>query len=437
MSKDKFIRGIGEVEDRIIERYDEVDKKLSHQGKKKNLWIKYLSAAACICLIVSGLLSAPQLIRKMSIPKAPIYENAIYSAEDIGNMFNVNYLGNGTGTTSYHKVYVPSADYLNLYAIPNDEYINIYNYNYTGDSLDKNEFNEFLDGIFPKLAVSLNTTTPEYTIKEQDSYSSKTLGVSIDFGNQMVNGSQSDISNYISISTSYSYDPIQRLSVDGEYIKVDQTQSDEDITKSLSDIKTKLFDIFGVSFNDAKVVRTYVSDSEYGSLYVYFYNEDAHSLNFLTNSLVSNYISIRFNNYASSSGGDVVNKNILESVFVTYNQFRSDVNEIYQQSVKAKRISIEDAEKLLLNGYVFGGHSCPICMAAQDSVDFSNYDFVSMEYMFGYPSKNQTQIFPFYAFYKYISKSENGNETYAKTYVPAIEVKGYEEYFKSQKSYHK
>ena len=44
---------------------------------------------------------------------------------------------------------------------------------------------------------------------------------------------------------------------------------------------------------------------------------------------------------------------------------------------------------------------------------------------------------PFYAFYKNIGTSANGNTIYAKTYVPAIQVSGYEEYFESQKDNHR
>ena len=61
-----------------------------------------------------------------------------------------------------------------------------------------------------------------------------------------------------------------------------------------------------------------------------------------------------------------------------------------------------------------------------------------MEYMFGYDNKTgrSTEGIPFYAFYKNIGKSENGNTTYAKTYVPAVQVSRYEEYFESQKDNH-
>ena len=44
---------------------------------------------------------------------------------------------------------------------------------------------------------------------------------------------------------------------------------------------------------------------------------------------------------------------------------------------------------------------------------------------------------PFYAFYKCIGKNEHGIDTYAKTYVPAVQVSGYEKYFESQKDNHK
>ena len=74
----------------------------------------------------------------------------------------------------------------------------------------------------------------------------------------------------------------------------------------------------------------------------------------------------------------------------------------YPLIAEAKRISLKDAEALLYNGYVFGGHSCPLCMAAQDKVSFDGYDFVDMEYVFGVDTKTgkPTMAVPFYAFYK-------------------------------------
>jgi hypothetical protein len=98
-------------------------------------------------------------------------------------------------------------------------------------------------------------------------------------------------------------------------------------------------------------------------------------------------------------------------------------------------ISLKKAEELLCKGYVFGGHSCPICMSEQSPVDFEEYDYVNLEYVRGY--NEYSELIPFYAFYKYIGDDSGGNKVFAKTYVPAIEVSGYEEYFESQAKYHK
>lgn len=94
-------------------------------------------------------------------------------------------------------------------------------------------------------------------------------------------------------------------------------------------------------------------------------------------------------------------------------------------------LTLSEAEALLSKGYVFGGHGCTLCMANQPAVDFSDYDAVSLEYVAAPDSPGQKSrlSLPFYAFYKYIGENEYGIPTYAKTYVPAIEISGLEEYF--------
>ena len=153
---------------------------------------------------------------------------------------------------------------------------------------------------------------------------------------------------------------------------------------------------------------------------------------------VSDYLCINFDNHENYAG-DIVSDSVLTVADVWYHQTRNDVTDEYSVIVEARRISLKEAEALLYNGYVFGGHSCPLCMAAQDKVSFDGYDFVDMEYVFGGDTKTgkPTMALPFYAFYKKIGTSENGNSIYAKTYVAAIEVGGYEEYFNSQKDEHK
>ena len=152
---------------------------------------------------------------------------------------------------------------------------------------------------------------------------------------------------------------------------------------------------------------------------------------------ISDYICIAFDN-TMNYAGDIVSDRILSVASIQYYKRRYDIQKTYPLIGNAKKISLQDAEKLLYKGYVFGGHSCPLCMAEQEKISFRGYDYVDIEYVFGDDKGNingRTAI-PFYAFYKKIGTAKNGNEIYAKTYVAAIELKGYEEYFESQKSKH-
>ena len=100
-------------------------------------------------------------------------------------------------------------------------------------------------------------------------------------------------------------------------------------------------------------------------------------------------------------------------------------------------LSLDEAEELLAKGYVFGGHSCKICMSEQSKVDFTEYDAVSFEYVHG----NDGMVVPFYIFYKHLGASEYDKtgwmQEYAKTYVPAVEIEGLDEYFDMQAEKHK
>ena len=184
-------------------------------------------------------------------------------------------------------------------------------------------------------------------------------------------------------------------------------------------------------------MRSFDSYSEYGAdfITIYFYDEGAHYLNSLRGTPISDYISISFDNNMNYSD-DIVSDSILTVANVRYCQSRIDVNETYALVAMAKKISVSEAEALLYNGYVFGGHVCKWCMEAQSKISFEGYDFVDIEYKFGYENAKPTDGIPFYAFYKNIGQSENGNTIYAKTYVPAVQVSGYKEYFESQVDEH-
>jgi len=117
----------------------------------------------------------------------------------------------------------------------------------------------------------------------------------------------------------------------------------------------------------------------------------------------------------------------------------SILEDYYEYIGEYKLISLPEAEEYLNKGYSFGGIQCPVCKADANtqSVDFSAYDFVQIEYY----SNLMEFALPYYAFYKHIETGEYPNgegayEDYAVTYVPAICVEGLEEYFKEQETQH-
>lgn len=100
-------------------------------------------------------------------------------------------------------------------------------------------------------------------------------------------------------------------------------------------------------------------------------------------------------------------------------------------------ISLAEAEDHLHKGYAFGYGYCPACLLSDPEVDFSTYDLVQIEY---YNSLSEFAI-PYYVFYKYLGPAEyrNGSgtyERYAVGYVPAVEVDGLETLFAEREARH-
>lgn len=427
MSKEDFIEAMGHVDDRILERYAEAENRLTSK-KPKKLWVRWTAAAACFAVIV-GLL----VLQK---PDVPVYDDAIYSAQEIADLFGAK--NDSYGTNAYTKVYVPTSEYLDLYPISDVEYLPLYRYRSSVTALNKTQFQADIERILPKLSASLGEAVPEYEIKKYSTSYSNSLNALIKFEKYLFVLSQNTSSYYITISaSSQNEDPLERVFLNGEAIQIDQSHSDAEIILSLAEAKRELFDILDISFSDAKAVRRYYGSGEHGAhnISIYFYNESDHPLNAWGRPYWrprSDYLCISFSNSRDNSD------NILTQVIVSYHQNRTDAKSVYREFAQAKLIPLEDAEALLYNGYVFGGHSCPLCMAAQEKVDFEGYDYVGLEYIFGYDDATgePTTGIPFYAFYKQIGTAQNGNLIFAKTYVPAIEVSGYKEYFQSQTENH-
>lgn len=451
MKKEDIYRSLEYVRDEYLESAaDAMSVQASAEGKgkgKRRQRLRYAGiAAACLVLAGAAVTAAVYMhsdppIPIQSDPAIPTFENAHYSASDIAALFSGVYASDGA-TNQYTKVYVPDGNQLRLNGLPEEEYLPIYEYDTGGKKLNQASFQSFVADIAPRLSRSLGLSefasaedieVRYYEYSDGDSVYETDLSE----GEYRIYGSQTELRERISVYASSERED-RGICLDGESVTVRQTQSDSEIIDSLASVKEKLFDIFGEHFTDAKVIRRYDRNSEYGAtwLMVYFYNASDHPLNAASEMPVSNYISLEFDNFENYSD-DVISDDLLTKVQIEYFKYRVDLQEVWSVAADAKRMPLEDAEKLLAAGYVFGGHSCRLCMEAQDPVDFSDYDFVSIEYIFDSSYVKQVhEGIPFYAFYKYIGDSSNGNQTYAKTYVPAIEVSGIEEYFEQQTKNH-
>lgn len=100
-----------------------------------------------------------------------------------------------------------------------------------------------------------------------------------------------------------------------------------------------------------------------------------------------------------------------------------------------RQVSLEQAEKWLFDGYAYYS-GCSIC-EPYNQLDLQKYDAVKlvyqMEYMIGAFRKAAVRAIPFYVFYYYHSEETEqvGKTIYAAVYVPAIQIKGYEEFMES------
>ena len=436
MKKEEWNQGMDHLDPDLVEQYVTKKDGLRQKRKVRKVWLRLSAMAACLAVIVGAILAVP-VLRVITRPEVPTWDNPPYTAEEISELFSMKYL-DGVATNAYTQVYVPDAKYLYIDEIPDDDYMNIYEYREIENELNQEEFKAFIDGILPPLADSLQVNVPQYQIEENHYDTGSSLSVSSESGVYSIHAYQKTAGSTFRLYNISDGD--LKIVLDGETVQVDQRLSDKEIIESIQSIKSKLFDIFNVSFTDVRIIREYDGYSKYGAEWVeiYFFDEDAHPLNAMRSRPISDYICISFDNNENYAG-DIVSNGILTVPTIVYFDRHNDVMETYPVIAQAKRISLKEAEALLYNGYVFGGHSCPLCMAAQDKVSFDGYDFVDMEYVLGEDTKtgNPLMALPFYAFYKKIGTSENGNSIYAKTYVAAIEVGGYEEYFNSQKDEHK
>ncbi len=349
-------------------------------------------------------------------PDSPDFKDPAFTAAEIGALFDEQKL-EGALTNAYVKIAVPSEDELKYRCMPVPQSDTVGIYKIHTENVNKAENDPFtMEQFWNKVCAGLGVKTDERGEWHGDD-------LYIRF---------SDNEHYFSTFSfgCYTGGVNKKLTFDGIGITVDQTMSDEEMKDSLKPIRDKLCDTFNADLPDIYIERRYGEYGQYGceDLTVTFYNAKNSGVDINICGFCSDMIRINFTNRENYDGA-VVSRDVLTRAQVQYYHFHCEPEAICEHTGDARLISIEEAEELLYKGYVFGGHCCPLCMAQQEKISFENYDKVGIVYFKGVP---------FYAFFKNLHcDTQNGNAVYARTLVAAVEISGYEEYFESQKEFHK
>ena len=54
MKNEKFLRGMGEIDDRILQRYDEIERRMAEPKPNRSHLVRWASLAACLCIIFTS-----------------------------------------------------------------------------------------------------------------------------------------------------------------------------------------------------------------------------------------------------------------------------------------------------------------------------------------------------------------------------------------------
>ena len=330
------------------------------------------------------------------------------SASEVGEAFNMKY--ESVGTNSYARVIVPDITSLSLHDIPDTDTVVLYRFQDPGLPIGTPEFIEQAQQYDYALRQEFEISEPGGEYRSRDTDRGQTYRLYTSDGNTkevIIDAEQSSQWERFSFSWRNS----------GKEELLDLQPSDEALFAALEPIREKVFRIFGVDFPDYRIRRM---DHE---VTISYYRKDENPLGKYLETAAVNYVNIAFFGTDGTEMG------------VFYRRYRVPTQDCFVPESQDRLISLEEAENLLRKGYVFGGHSCPICMANQEAVHFDTYDAVDFTYLSESGSVQGLYI-PFYEFYKKIDTFQNGNTVYAKTYVCAIPLSGYDEYFQNQTKQH-
>lgn len=291
---------------------------------------------------------------------------------------------------------------LRLNPIPEEDQVPVYRFARSSMGWNDDMLKAFLDRVVPGLASSLGVKAPEYEVK---------IGTcAVNFPGVRGWASLDVEEGGFSISLKPTED--LPIAIHNRRVELDPSQTDQQILEAAFGIKKDLLDVFQADYPDALVLRTH------SGIEILYYDADGHYLNQFRGDPHTGRLLLQFSDRSNSSK--------LSLFGIAYSEDLEPMEEIYPLFGNGNRISLEEAEKFLENGYVYGGHLCPECLGDEKYVDFSEYDAVGYVYLYNLGTGNY--VVPFYEFYKKLDYDGEGVSMYAKTYVCAIELSGWKTY---------
>lgn len=451
MKRDDFVYLLGEIDQDLLLREE-------RHGRRKRFPMRLVAAAACLCLVFGSVFAALTVSpgettseagnssvsasenSKPGIVDLPDYPKGTYllSAEELAGM--MNYGAEYAPTNQYTKVYLPADELAgSANVLPPEKWML---YRYPGETLlppDREAFDEAFAVFAEKAETHLGIDPNSYDLEEDVSDGIHAVyferHADVELGERSISAyliQRPMVNNYLIWSFGMGGDSLYApMELGGKALVVDPNQSDEEILASLEDALSILQDLFGVAYPHGKVTRDYRGDT-IGITVNYFSDEPG-----VTDETFLWYwprISISFEKMRRGDSR-------LFAKIIDCRCLREGVSGTYGEYATVASVSLKEAERMLEMGYVFGGHSCPLCMEQQDEVDFREYDHVELRYewvsVLGGEFEEEMIWLPFYAFYKKLEEGKNGICTYARTLVPAFPVSAVEEYFASQAEKHR
>ncbi len=455
MNKKEWNEGLNLLEAEIIENHIEQKEKLAKKKHTKRIFIRFGAVAACFAIVIGAVITVPMIFRDDDVepyipdgePWSPIIgeytEEIVLNADSVANAFDMKYDG---ATNQYTKVYSPSGEYLYISPLPDTEYLPIYSQKKESKA-KKSNLETFINKYYDAATELFDVQADGYEIEKEESYNEsiyytadimdsryvRKTSTGYKYSDKGIRFSSNSIWSYFSY---YAHNE-NRIKLNGEKVSLKEQDTDEQIIEKTKTARSYVCNLLGKEYTEVKVCRKYTYDQlQRITIYLYPSEKTIFPSDFRDPPMTSEYIELEFcTDWGSGSArhwGGSKDEAFLTDIRLY--EYSRNPNESYDIEGKAKKISLEEAEELLEKGYVFGGHSCKLCMALQPEVDFSDYECVDIEYVRGVESNIHI---PFYAFYKYIGETSYGMPTYAKTYVPAVKVDGLDKYFKEQIKNHK